>query len=147
VLDAPAAPPDFLDTNILLRYLTRDHPVHSELARQLIERLQTGAATVVTSETVIVEAVIVLASPRLYALPRAEIREHLRGILLLPGLVVEHKGALLRALDIHVAVNMDFGDALSVAHMERLGIRRINSFDRGFDRIAGIERIGPSADE
>ena len=33
-------------------------------------------------------------------------------------------------------------DAVHVAVMERRGIARILSFDRGFDRVPGIQRIG-----
>ena len=33
-------------------------------------------------------------------------------------------------------------DAVHVAVMERRGITRILSFDRGFDRVPGIQRIG-----
>jgi predicted nucleic acid-binding protein len=67
-------------------------------------------------------------------------------VLLLDGLRIEHKRTYFRALDLYAATNVDFGDALSVAHMERLGITRIVSFDRDFDRLPGIERVEPPID-
>ena len=35
----------------------------------------------------------------------------------------------------------DFGDASSVIVMQKLGMKRIASFDSDFDRIPGIERV------
>ena len=134
----------FLDTNIIIRYLTRDHPTQSQLARQLIAQLVSGQTTVVTGEGVIVEVVQVLSSKALYNLPRADIRTHLRNILAIPALKLSHKRTYLRALDLYAAnPRLDFVDALNVAHMERLTLTRIVSFDRDFDRIAGVTRSEP----
>jgi predicted nucleic acid-binding protein len=38
---------------------------------------------------------------------------------------------------------MQFEDALTVARMERQGMAELISYDRGFDRIAGIRRLEP----
>ena len=58
--------------------------------------------------------------------------------------VVRHFRRLYhRALDLYATSRIDFEDALAVAHMERLGITEILSYDAHFDRIEGIERREP----
>jgi predicted nucleic acid-binding protein len=50
----------------------------------------------------------------------------------------------LTALDLIVETpSLDFTDALCAAHMERLGLSEIYTFDRDFDRINGVERVAP----
>lgn len=65
----------FIDTNIVLRYLTQPSSPETErmadICRQLFERVEEGTETVTTSEAVITEIVYVLRSPRWYAMPRA----------------------------------------------------------------------------
>ena len=97
-----------------------------------------------TCEGVIVEAVQVLESTRTYALPRADIRDVLSHIIRLRGLRLAYKAAYVRALELYAAFsNLDFVDALNVAHMERAGISTIISFDRDYDRISTVTRVEP----
>ncbi len=133
----------FLDTNIIVRFITQDAPEQAQRAALLFEQLGLGNVNVTTSEAVIVETVQVLSSRALYNLPRAEIQTHLTNILSLRGLVLSNKRTYLRALEIYASTNVDFVDALNVAHMERAGIDTIMSFDRDFDRIPGIQRVEP----
>ena len=64
-------------------------------------------------------------------------------LLRLAGFVVHNRRLLLRALDIFAAINIDFGDAIIVATMERRGATVVYSFDRDFDRVGGIRRREP----
>jgi predicted nucleic acid-binding protein len=133
----------FLDTNVIIRYLTQDNPEQAEKAYRILQQVEAGTTLVTTSEAVIIEAVYVLSSRALYSLPRQEIREHLYTILALRGLKLPRKGVYLRALDLYASANLDFVDCLSVAHMERAKINTILSFDRDFDRIPSINRREP----
>ena len=65
-------------------------------------------------------------------------------ILALEGLTLPNKPTYYEALDLFVAHNIDFVDALNVAHMNRLGITEILSFDRDFDRVPNITRVEPA---
>jgi predicted nucleic acid-binding protein len=135
---------DFLDTNVFIRYLTQDHPQQAQQAYRHLQQLVTGALTSETSEGVIVEVVQVLSSKVLYNLPRVDIQRLLSPIIRLRGLKLRHKRSYLRALDLYVTYPfLDFVDALNVAHMERLKIPIITSFDRDFDRIPGVTRREP----
>ena len=53
-----------------------------------------------------------------------------RDVVQAKNVVLESSGLLAR-------------DALHVAMMKRYRVSTINSFDRGFDRICGIDRIPP----
>ncbi len=64
-------------------------------------------------------------------------------IVSLPGLQVPHRPSFLRALEVYAVTNLDFEDCLSLAHMERLKIKTILSYDRDFDRLKTIQRREP----
>ncbi|MFN0071256.1 MAG: PIN domain-containing protein [Chloroflexota bacterium] len=131
----------FLDTSVIIRHLTQDHPEHSMRARQIFLQVERGDLVVMTCEGVLVEVVQVLSSPRLYHLARLEICRLLSQLLSLPGLKLSNKRAYLQALERYAASTLDFVDCLEVAHMERLRIDTIVSFDRDFDKIAGVTRL------
>jgi predicted nucleic acid-binding protein len=139
----PGGPPLFLDTNVILRYLTRDDPDQSPRAYDVFRRVAAGELAVVTTEAVIAEVVHVLASKALFNLPRNDVRIHLLAILGFGGLSVPAKPAIVRALDLYVGTNLPFVDTVIVAHMERERIGAVLSFDRGFDRVPGITREEP----
>jgi len=139
--------PLFLDTNILIRYLTQDDPDKAAGARALLKQVEAGQVTLVTSESIVVEAVQVLSSKILYKQPRAKVASDITIILSLPKLKLPNKRVCLRALMLwaNASASVDFVDALSVAQMEHLGISTIASFDRDFDRFPHIKRQPPQA--
>lgn len=133
----------FLDTNIIIRYLTQDNPALGQRAYAFLQQVEQGSVEVTTTEVVIAEVVHVLASKVLYHTPRADIRSRLTAVINLKGLRLRYKGMYLRALDLYATTNLDFVDALTVAQMERQKIATVVSFDRDFDRIAMITRQEP----
>lgn len=112
-------------------------------AYRLFQSVRDGRTQVTTCEAVVTECVHVLSSRVSYNLPRQAIRDHLMNVLVLDGLVLSNKKTYYDALDLYVTINIDFVDALSAAHMQRLGITEILSFDRDFDRVPGIQRVEP----
>jgi predicted nucleic acid-binding protein len=133
----------FLDANVIIRYSTGDNKEQAERAYQFLAQVRDGVIEVTTCEAVIVEVVYVLSSKTLYNASRQQIHDHLQPILALKGLRLPHKRTYVRALDLYASSNLDFTDALIVAHMERTGISTVVSFDRHFDRIPGIARAEP----
>jgi len=133
----------FLDTNIILRYLTRDDPQKAERCLQLFKKAERGEVELTTSESVIAEVVYVLSSPKVYQVPRERVRTLLMPILNLRGLKLYPRRLYRRALDVYATHPIDFEDALAVAHMEHQGISAILSYDTHFDRVEGIERQEP----
>jgi predicted nucleic acid-binding protein len=115
-----------IDTNIVVRYLTGDHPEQSSRARALID-----GEPVFTSVTVMLEAEWVLRSTYGYA--AAQIARALRSFAGLPTVTVEDGAMLATALDL-VEQGMDFADALHLtrsAHCDGFA-----SFDRKFVKAA-----------
>jgi uncharacterized protein len=135
----------FVDTNIFIRYLARDYPQKTDACRVLFERAAREESVLTTSESVIAEVVFVLGSKRLYDVPREQIRALLYPLLTIRGLKLINRGAYLRALDLYAASNLDFEDALTIAHMERRRLVELVSYDQGFDKasVAGITRLEP----
>jgi predicted nucleic acid-binding protein len=135
----------FVDTTILVRFLTGDDPVKHAAATALFGQIADGAVTVSAPEAVIAEAVFVLGSPRPYRLPRAQVVAMLTPIVRLPHFQVRNRRSVLRALDLFANTRLHFRDALVVAAMEQDGATTVYSFDLGFDRVPGITRIEPSS--
>lgn len=134
----------FVDTNVLIRLLTRDNPHHSAAARAFWMHVERGELTVAAPAVVIAETVYVLASPRLYRLPRDEIAALLRPLVRLPHFHLENGREILTALDLYASTNLTFGDAQIAAAMHHSGVSQIYSFDTDFDRLPGVIRVEPS---
>jgi uncharacterized protein len=134
----------FLDTNIIIRFLTSDDPVKASACQALFRRLASGAESVMTSEVIIAEVVCVLSSRSQYGLTNADIRGRLLPLLAARGLRMPQKRLCLRALDLYAAHPFpDYEDALSIAYMEHEGVAELYSYDRGFDRVVGVQRLEP----
>jgi len=134
----------FLDANIFLRYLVPGDEAKAQACFALFQRVKAGDETVTTSEAVIAEVAYVLRSRAQYGLAPPEIDVRLHPILSLRSLKLPHKGAYLRALDLWDDYPaLDFEDVLTVAHMERLGLADLLSYDTDFDRIHKVQRVEP----
>ncbi len=134
-------PPRFLDTNILLRYFTRDDEEKAEKALALLRRVESGEERVETSVPVVFETVFTLQ--RYYRVPKTHIRELLRPIVRMRGLRLPYKNCCLDALELFVESNVSFADAFSAAYMKSRGVTEVYSWDTDFDRFEGITRVEP----
>ena len=92
-----------LDANVLIRFLTSDHPDHQARSHALLERVQRGELTLVVPESVIAEVVFVLSSPRLYHVPRQQIQALLSPLLNLRHLRVQNRRSIVRALALYAS--------------------------------------------
>lgn len=137
----------FVDTNIFIRYLTKDDPLKARACYQLFQQAVTNQISLTTTEAVITEVVYILSSRKTYNLPRTAIRARLYPLLSIPGLQLPDRQTMLRALDFYVIHSVDFEDALIVARMEQQQIVDLFSYDRDFDRIPGINRLEPQLEE
>ena len=132
----------FLDTNIFIRHLTRDHATHSPLATAFFARIERGEIRVQTADTAVLETVFTLQKH--YRVSRPTIRDGLLPLIELPGIVLPAKQRIRRAFDLYVERNISFADAYHAALMEQLRLTDIVTFDRDFDRIPGLRRVEPS---
>lgn len=138
--------PQFVDTNIFLRYLTQD-PQRYKACLALFKQAEQNAVHLITSEAIIAEIVFVLSSPKHYNRSRQEIQLALSRLLLLPGLKVPNRNLYLRALGLYAKYMLDFEDCLTIACMEQGSITQLYSYDRGFDQVTGITRLEPVGPE
>lgn len=133
----------FVDTNIFIRYLTRDDPQKAEACLRLFEQAKASEVILTTSESVPAEVVFVLGSPPGYRLSRVDVRARLYPLVALEGLKLPDRRKYFRALDLYAAHNLDFEDALTVAHMEHNHLDQLVSYDSDFDRVGEVKRIEP----
>jgi predicted nucleic-acid-binding protein len=123
-----------IDTNLVVRYLTGDHPKQSPRARTLIDGQQVFAAI-----TVVLEVEWVLRST--YEYGSVDVTRALRAFAGLPTVTVEDGAAVAAALDL-AEKGMDFADALHLgrsAHCDGFA-----TFDRKFIKAAkanGYENV------
>jgi predicted nucleic acid-binding protein len=131
-----------VDTNVIVRFLTGDDPVHSPRSRKLFGRAAAGDLTLVVTDLALAETVWVLQS--VYSLDRDAITAALKDLIEFAGIEVQNKAILLSALRNFAQTDVDFVDAYhaAVATAESLGIA---SFDRDFDQFAGVKRVEPKA--
>ena len=115
-----------IDTNVLVRFLTKDDPKQYAKARALIEGGDIFIAT-----TVLLEAEWVLRSGYEYA--RSDIISALRSFGGLAGVTLENSRATAQALE-WAEAGMDFADALHLASSTRHG--SFHTFDARLIRAA-----------
>jgi len=131
----------FLDTNILLRFLTRDDEGKAQQALDLLLRVERGEEKVITSPLVIFETIYTLQS--FYKVPRQLIKEQILSIISLRSLHLPDKNLYHRAFDLYVTKNISFADAYNAVYMQAEEVSHIYSWDRDFDKIDGITRLEP----
>ena len=131
----------FIDTNLLLRYFTRDDEEKAQKVLALLKRVEKAEEKVTISSLVIFETVFTLES--FYKVPKKEIKELILPILNLRGLKLPDKETYHQALDIYANKNISLTDAFNTAFCLRKGIKEIYSYDEDFDKIEGIKRITP----
>jgi predicted nucleic acid-binding protein len=131
----------FIDTNVVVRFLTGEPPEMARQARGLFQAVDHGELTLVIPEIVIAETVWVLHS--YYEIPREEIRKILGALITHSGLEVPDRLGHLSALSLFADQNLDYADALLAVKMRQDDVLEIYSFDQHFDRISGITRLVP----
>jgi predicted nucleic acid-binding protein len=119
-----------IDTSLIVRYLTGDHPTQSTQARALIDGGKVFVCTPVLLET---EWVLRGA----YGYATARVARALRAFAGLPHVTLEEAALASQALD-SLEGGMDFADALHLANAS--GCEAFVTFDQRFARAA--KRLG-----
>lgn len=122
-----------IDTNVTVRFITRDDPIQSPRARAV---LLTGDIFLPT--TVALETEWVLRG--VFKFDSTECADALEKLAGLPGLTVEAPEALAQALE-WLRAGMDFADAMHLATCD--GCTAMLSFDSDFAKNA--KRLGTMA--
>ena len=132
----------FIDTNLFLRYFTRDDEEKAQNVLELLKRVEKNEEKVITSSLVMFEVIFTLES--FYKVSREEIKELLYPILDLKGLKLSDKEIFRDALDLFTQKKkLSFADAFNTSFAIKKGVKEIYSYDKDFDKLEGIERVTP----
>lgn len=125
----------WLDTNVVLRFLTGQPPELFRRARRLMRRAADGEITVRVTHVALAETVWVLGS--FYGREPSAIADTLRSFVLADGVKVDDPDTVLDALRSMIDANVAFVDAY-VAATARRSEAPVASFDEDFRRL-GVE--------
>ncbi len=127
-----------LDTNVLIRYLTRDNPEQAEAARALLQGLTTNGPGFICRE-VVIEVVWVLE--RSYRFRRERIANIVVELVATDTLVIEDDNDVAQAAAAYREGSADFSDLMILATANRVGAQPLYTFDRRFARLDGTELV------
>ena len=128
----------FIDTNIFLRYLTKDDPVKYEKCRELFRKAMEGKVTLATSGIIIAELIWTLLS--YYKAPKADVIEKMSIIVATESIHIPDKDIIIDALVLYSRQNIDYIDAYNAVFMKYHKMNEIYSYDKDFDKVEGIRR-------
>ena len=131
----------FVDTNIFIRYLTKDDPSKYAKCREIFRKTIEGEIEVVTSALVIAELIWTLLS--YYKVPKADVIEKVSIIIATENLFIPDKDIIADALVLYARKNIDYIDAYNAAFMKYQGLQEICSYDEDFDIIETLQRTTP----
>ena len=129
------------DTNTILRYLLGDVPLLSSKASAFFEKVRVGKEKVIILESVLAECVYVLI--KFYKVPKAEVAEKLKGLLLYKGVANEDKKDLVEALNIFSGQGIDIVDCILCAKTRNHNIH-LFSFDGKLLKLCQTSLKNPS---
>ena len=128
-----------LDTNVLIRYLTQDHPAQSAKATEILERRLTQNNPGFVSVVAMVETVWVL--DRAYGLTTQEIATAVERLLQVEVLAIENEQEVFTAMVALKQGHGSFADALIAELGVRAGCTRTLTFDQKALRLPSFELV------
>jgi predicted nucleic-acid-binding protein len=128
-----------LDTNVLVRYLTRDDQSQYDKARRLIDREVAKGELVLVSLLVLLETEWVLRSR--YELAKSDIVTTFSALLDTVDLSLEDEPSVETAIYSWKDSATDFADCLIEARNRRLGCRSTATFDSRALKLAGFTPV------
>ena len=131
----------FIDTNIFLRYLTKDDPSKYDKCREIFKKAVEGRIELATSGIVIAELIWTLLS--YYKVQKDDVIEKISIIVSTDNLYIPDKDIITDALVLYSRKNIDYIDAYNAVLMRRYGFEEIYSYDEDFDVVENIKRTEP----
>jgi len=133
----------FIDTNVFLRFLTKDDPEKAAKCHRLLQSAAEGDLKLYTTDLVIAELIWVLQSPKIYNLSPAEISEVIMPLLTIKNLYFPCKKVFPDIIELFQTENIDYIDAYNSVIMQGRKIETIYSYDKHFDLLPGVDRNEP----
>lgn len=127
-----------LDTNVIVRFLTKDNDILHPKAERIMQAVTEGRLTVVCDPVILAEVAWVLNS--YYKLPRADICNLLMAIVKSDNVLIPNKSRYALALEIFGKGKAHYADACACAAALEACEGRLFSFDRELSEVEGIDR-------
>ena len=132
----------WLDANIVLRFLLKDHPDFFKAALNLFSEAENGRITLHLHPLILAEVVWTLQG--YYGNSKEEIAKTLSGMIEADGLFVEDKDVVKKALCDYSEKNVDYIDAYLAALALIKGPATIYTLDKKhFSRLEGDIKLLP----
>ncbi len=132
----------WLDANIILRFLLKDHPKYFEAAFNLFSEAEKGNIILHLHPLILAEVVWTLQG--YYGYKKPEIARVLGEMIESDGLIVENKEVTRKAFKDYAEKNVDYIDAYLSAHALINGPQVIYTLDKKhFSRLQGDIRLLP----
>jgi predicted nucleic-acid-binding protein len=128
-----------IDTNVLVRYLTRDDPDQYRAAKTFLESSCTQEDPGYVGEIVLCEVVWVLTGA--YEATKDEVVDVIDQLLRTRQLQIGHRDSVREALETYRRSDADFADCLLGALNEAAGCRETVTFDRSAGELDGWNRL------
>jgi predicted nucleic-acid-binding protein len=121
------------DTNILIRYLTRDVESLYAKAKAFFDQVKEGRAKAIILESVIAESIYVLT--KIYRVPKNRAADSLIAILRYKGIANPDQKELIRALTLYPERNIDIVDCILCVKAAGTD-KALFSFDSDLNKIS-----------
>lgn len=128
-----------LDTNVLVRLVTRDDEAQAQRAKAAFDRHAGEPVELFITDIVLAELCWTLA--RAYQAARTDIARTVRALLDNSSLVFESRDVVRAALAAFEAGTLDFPDCLIVAKARHAGCSCVLTFDRRMTALPNVELL------
>jgi predicted nucleic-acid-binding protein len=121
-------PTVWIDTNIIIRFITSDHPIMTPETALLMKQAEDGHIILKVASMVIAECCWVLQSPH-YQFAPSDIAGVLTSFITANGIEMDEKDVIIHALDRYSMNEIDFIDAYLAEHVKAVGSEPIITYN------------------
>jgi predicted nucleic acid-binding protein len=130
----------WVDANVILRFLTKDPPEMAERSARLMAKAEMGEVSLYMSPLVLAEVIWVLKS--FYRYSMTAIAHVIISLVSAPGIEVDNRGLIIRAVELARDRNVDFADAYLALQAAERG-ETVCTFDESDFRRLPVEWTMP----
>lgn len=125
-----------VDTNALLRFLTKDVPRQAKATENLLNQAWQRLVNLEICEPVFIETAVALRN--YFKFPKIKVVEMLESLLSFPNIDIENRQQIAQALDIFAQVDLDLTDCL-IYLRAKAKRQRIFTFDSKLSLLASAQ--------
>ena len=126
-----------IDTNALLRFLTKDIPRQAKATENLLSRAKRQLVDLEICEPVFIETTVALRN--YFKFPKKKVAEMLESLLSFPNIYIENRQQIAQALTIFSQMDLDLTDCL-IYLRAKVKQQQIFTFDRKLSLLASPQK-------